>query len=126
IIDVPQGGYRASGTGLDRDARQPQRGSIIASGGIAGTQSQQIQGLVAELEHPDQLVQSIHGELLIEGQEERVLDVASKVTVGGNVHDREPLFLQLLFQLGNDEFLVDEHCASKEAVKGLELGRDVR
>src|SRR5882762_4397218 len=58
IIDVPQCRQRAPGAGLDGDAREAEGRSIVALRRIAGAERQEVKWIVAELEQPDELIQT--------------------------------------------------------------------
>src|SRR5262245_66407474 len=58
VVNIPQGGEGASGSCLDRHAREAQRGPVVPGGGVAGAQSQQLQRIVTESEYPYHLTQA--------------------------------------------------------------------
>src|SRR5258706_8866502 len=72
IVDEPQRSQRAARSSLDRDARQPQRGAIVARGGLTSAQDQQLDGLAAILAGTDQRLQIVQRQFAIIGKDERL------------------------------------------------------
>src|SRR2546428_12616419 len=99
VVDVPERRQRAARAGLDGEAGKPERRPIVALRGIAGAEGEELEGTVAELEQPDELPQSIHRQLVVEGAQEGRLRVAAELSVRGDVHDGEHLVLELLLDV---------------------------
>ena len=119
IINTPQRRERTPGPGLDGHAGQAQRCTIITLSRLAGAQRQQFERLVAEPKQAHKLIEALHRQFVVEGQQKRFLDVALEPSMRGDMHDGELLLLQLLFQTGDEEILVEQLIASIEPLNGL-------
>src|SRR5262249_15873277 len=126
VVDLPQRGDCASSPGLDGDACQAQRSPVVALRRVARAQGEQLQRIVAKLEQTDELLESIHRQLAVERQEERLAWLAAELTVRCYVQDRVLLLLQRLLELRDDELPVDQGSALVDFAEGLELRRDIR
>src|SRR5512135_1339063 len=62
-LDAPQAANRTTGTRLNGDTREPERGAIAPAGRLAGTQDQQVDRSAADIVHPDEVPQLPHGQL---------------------------------------------------------------
>jgi hypothetical protein len=95
--------------------------SIIASSAFTGAEGQQLERFVAVLEQPDELVEPLHCELVVECENKSLGRAASELPVGGDVENGELLFFQLLLQIRRHELPVDERRAVEQAPERAEF-----
>src|SRR5438105_4434285 len=81
VVEVPERGQGAARAGLDGEAGEAERRPIVALCGIACAQGEEFEGIVTELEQPDELAQPVHRQLVIEGEQEGRLRIAAELTM---------------------------------------------
>jgi hypothetical protein len=80
-MDVPQGGQGTARPRFHRHPGQTQRRPLVASSRLAGTEGEQLDGLIAKTQPPQKLVQTVQRQIVIRRQNKSVIQIAGELPV---------------------------------------------
>jgi hypothetical protein len=95
VVYEPERSKCASCTGFHRNARESERGAIVAGRSLTGAQCEQLNRLLTKCGHAHILLEIVHIEPSIEGEHVAVPDTSGKLSVRGHMHDGVGRFLKL-------------------------------